>query len=114
MANSTGEGATGQARVWIKALDDLPGTCDVDIVPPEGSGVILFFLDAYLRPPVEPGRCLDSLAVFEPSVNGNLSEERFLFTCLTRDVIGKVVLSGRSGAVMRVELAVGTRDQASV
>ncbi|KAG0432733.1 hypothetical protein HPB47_020569 [Ixodes persulcatus] len=114
MANLTGEGATGQARVWMKALGVLPGTCDLDIVPPQDSGVVLFFLDAYLRPPVEQGGCLDSLAVFAPTVNGSFSEERLLATCVTGDLVEKVVVSQRPGATVRVELSIGTRDEESV
>ncbi|KAM7299539.1 hypothetical protein ISCGN_020105 [Ixodes scapularis] len=114
MANLTGEGATGQARVWMKALGVLPKTCDLDIVPPEDSGVVLFFLDAYLRPPVEQGGCLDSMAVFAPTVNGSFSEERLLATCVTGDLMEKVVVSRRPGATVRVELSVGTRDEVSV
>lgn len=126
LTNFTGEGSSGEVRVWLMASDQLADSCDVDIVPPSQSGVVLFFVDAYLRPPpLLNVTCEDSLTVVQRSGGSDDNDtllELIMGTCVSAQAAGKVFSSHSEtehsqlpgGGLVRVKLTIGTRDEKSV
>ncbi|XP_064489018.1 uncharacterized protein LOC135400929 isoform X2 [Ornithodoros turicata] len=112
--NATGSAATGELRVWVKATTTLADSCEILVWTPHDTGLVLSFIDMYLRPPHIPGACVDHLMLFEATRGSTVPLNRLFGTCTMDTASGLYYTQTETDVMLHVRLTVGERDNQSI